>query len=66
MPIEITKRYVRVRKMSPALCKPGSFRTISIGSKGSRMSSSGDKAVICRPFGMSKSRIQSVLHRRKK
>lgn len=59
MPVEITKRYVRVRKMSPALCKPGSFRTISIGSRGS-------KAVICRPFGMSKSRIQSVLHIRKR
>lgn len=54
--IHTTKKYHRVRKMAPSKCTPGSQRTITLSKK------KGVKAVICRPKGKTKTRIQSELY----
>ena len=53
--LDVRGSSVRARQFHPNRCRPGSFRTISLGSEGT-------KGVICRPKnGGGKTRIQSVI-----
>lgn len=57
--IGVTDKYFRARVERPSMFVKSSFRTIDIGKKGNT------KAVIGKPKGLGKTRLQSILIPRK-